>query len=393
MTGPLDGMIVADFSRVLSGPWCSMTLGDLGADIIKVERPGSGDETRGWGPPFVGEESAYFLSANRNKRSLRLDLGSDDDRAIAERLVARADVVLENFRPGTMDRLGLGEGRCRELNPTVVYASITGFGPDSRRPGYDAIVQAVGGVMSITGPADGEPVKIGVAIADISAGLYSAIGILGALVHRARTGEGQRVDATLLGAQVAWLANQASNTLNAGFVPGRLGTGHPSIVPYQAFNTSDAPLMLAVANEAIWQRFCGAIGDPGLATDARFAGNVDRVANRDALVAGLSERFATATRATWLERLDAADVPAGAINALDEVFADEAVRALDLVARSQHPTIGEVASVRFPVELSRTPASVRRAPPQLGEHDAELLTWLGCSDEEIAAHRARIATG
>jgi len=389
MTGPLDGIVVADFSRVLSGPWCAMTLGDLGADVIKVERPGDGDETRGWGPPFVGDVAAYFLSANRNKRSLRLDLGAPEDRAIAERLVARADVVLENFRPGTIEKLGLGEDRCRELNPSVVYASITGFGRDSRRPGYDAIVQGEGGLMSITGPAGGEPIKVGVAIADVSAGLYATIGILAALVHRARTGEGQRVDGTLIGAQVALLANQASNTLNAGFVPGRLGTAHPSIVPYQAFDAADRPMMLAVANEAIWTRFCAAIERPALASDPRFARNVDRVANRDVLVPLLAEVLATQPRATWLARFEAADVPAGAINALDEVFADDAVRALELVTRTTHPTMGEVASVRFPVELSQTPASIRRAPPALGEHDEELLAWLGCSSDEIAAHRAR----
>lgn len=389
MTGPLKGIVVADFSRVLSGPWCSMTLGDLGADVIKVERPGEGDETRGWGPPFVGGESAYFLSTNRNKRSLRLDLAESDDLAIASRLVSRSDVVLENFRPGTMDRLGLGYARCAELNPSVVYASITGFGPGSRRPGYDAIIQGVGGVMSITGPADGEPVKIGVAIADISAGLYATIGILAALVHRARTGEGQRVEGTLLGAQVAWLANQASNTLNAGVVPGRMGTAHPSIVPYQAFHASDAPFMLAVANEAIWKRFCVAIDRAPLAEDARYARNIDRVANRGTLISELESVFAQATRSDWLSRLDAADVPAGAINALDEVFADDAVTALDLVSTIGHPSVGEVRSVRFPVDLARTPASVRLPPPRLGEHDAELLRWLGCDDAEIDAHRLR----
>lgn len=389
MTGPLDGMLVVDFSRVLSGPWCAMTLGDLGADVIKIERPGEGDETRGWGPPFVGDVAAYFLAANRNKRSLRLDLAAPQDLAIAERLVARADVVLENFRPGTIEKLGLGEDRCRELNPTIVYASITGFGRDSRRPGYDAIVQGEGGLMSITGPAGGEPIKVGVAIADVSAGLYAAIGVLAALVHRERTGEGQRVDGTLLGAQVALLANQASNTLNAGIVPGRLGTAHPSIVPYQAFDAADRPMMLAVANEAIWIRFCDAIGRAELAADPRFARNVDRVANRDVLVPLLASVLGTQPRATWLTRFEAADVPAGAINALDEVFADDAVRALELVTRTSHPVIGEVATVRFPVDLSATPASIRRPPPQLGEHDTELLVWLGCTDDEIDAHRAR----
>ncbi|MGZ4142360.1 MAG: CaiB/BaiF CoA transferase family protein, partial [Actinomycetota bacterium] len=262
MAGPLEGITVADFSRVLSGPWCTMTLGDLGADVIKIERPGTGDETRGWGPPFSGGESAYYLATNRNKRSICLDLARADHRAVAERLVARADVVIENFRPGTMDRLGFGEDACRALNPSVVYASITGFGlsgPARDRPGYDFTVQGIGGVMSITGEPDGDPEKVGVAIADITAGLYCAIGILAALWQRDRSGDGRRVHVSLLGSQVAWLANQASNFLNGGLEPTRMGNAHPNIVPYQVFHASDEPFIVAVANETIWRRFCAVL--------------------------------------------------------------------------------------------------------------------------------------
>lgn len=388
MTGPLDGFVVADLSRVLSGPWCSMTLGDLGADVVKVEHPDGGDETRGWGPPFVGDTAAYYFAMNRNKRSITLDLRRDDHREVAERLIARSDVVLENFRPGAMERLGLGEPRCRELNPRIVYGAISGFGRGSRRAGYDIVAQAVGGIMSITGTEEGEPVKVGVAVADITAGLYLAIGVLAALVERERSGVGQRVDGTLLGSQIAWLANQASSTLNAGVVPGPMGTAHPSIVPYQAFEASDGAFILAVPNEAIWWRFCGSLEEPALADDPRYARNADRVANRIALIAHLSERFASRPRADWIAQLVAADVPAGAVNRLDEVFADPAVRALDLVVETPHPGFRSVKSVRFPVDLERTPASVRFPPPALGEHNDEVLSWLGYDDETITRLRA-----
>lgn len=384
--GSLEGVIVADFSRVLAGPWCSMTLGDLGADVIKVEHP-DGDETRGWGPPFVDGESAYFLSTNRNKRSLRLDLRRDDHREAAERLIAKSDVVLENFRPGTMERLGIGEARCRELRSDVIYGSITGFGPESQRPGYDAIIQAMGGVMSITGPTGGPPVKVGVAIGDITAGLYATIAIVSALFARDRGAGGQRVDATLLGTQIAWLANQASNTLNAGVVPDRLGSAHPSIVPYQAFDASDGPFMLAVANEALWGRFVQAIERLDLGEDGRFTNNADRVANRGELVSVLESLFAARTRADWLELFEASGIPAGPINRLNEVFVDPAVLALDLVDTHVDRDGREVSTVRFPVAMSATPATVRRAPPRIGEHDDELFEWLGYGADQIEALR------
>jgi len=386
MAGALEGILVADFSRVLSGPWCTMTLGDLGADVIKVERPGAGDETRGWGPPFAGGESAYYLSTNRNKRSVSLDLARADHRAVAERLVGRADVVIENFRPGTMDRLGFSEEACRALNPGVVYASITGFGlsgPARDRPGYDFTVQGIGGVMSITGEPDGDPEKVGVAISDITAGLYCAIGILAALRYRDHSGDGQRVHVSLLGSQVAWLANQASNYLNGGVEPTRMGNAHPNIVPYQVFHGSDAPFIIAVANETIWRRFCDALGRTELAEDPRFATNRDRVANRDALAADLTRTFAGRTRDEWLGDLERAEVPCGPINSIGEVFADEQVRALGLAQQVPHPTAGTVRLVKAPIDLDRSPAEIGRHPPLLGEHTKEVLAELGYSEEEV----------
>ncbi|HEV2686154.1 MAG TPA: CaiB/BaiF CoA-transferase family protein [Actinomycetota bacterium] len=388
MAGPLDGIVVADFSRVLSGPWCTMTLGDLGADAIKIERPGTGDETRGWGPPFAGGESAYYVSTNRNKRSVELDLARADHREAAVRLVKKADVIIENFRPGTMDRLGFGEAECRALNPNVVYASITGFGlngPARDRPGYDFTIQGIGGLMSLTGEPDGDPEKVGVAISDITAGLYCAIGILAAIRHRDVTGEGQRIHVSLLGSQVAWLANQASNYLNGGLEPTRMGNKHPNIVPYQVFHASDEPFVVAVANETIWRRFCAVIQRDELADDPRFTSNAERVANRAALTEDLAHLFVEQPRATWLGKLDAAGVPCGPINTIAQVFDDEQVRALGLVEELPHPTAGTVRLVKPPFELSVTPATQRRHPPLRGEHTEQLLLELGYSDEEARA--------
>ena len=385
--GPLDGVRVLDLTRVVAGPYCSMFLGDLGAEVVKVEQPGSGDDTRGWGPPFAGGESAYYLCINRNKKSLTLDLKSKRAVELLRELVKSADVIIENFRPGTMERLGLGEKQLRALNPRLIFASLTGFGADgpmSDWPGYDLIVQAWGGLMSITGTPDGEPVKVGVAIIDLVAGLMLGNAITAALFAREKSGVGQRIDTSLLEAEIASLINVGSNYLIGGTVPARWGNAHPNIVPYQNFKTADGYLVIGVASEVIWKRFCQAIGRSELTDDRRFADNSKRVQNRAELVSLLSEMFLKRNNQAWFDRLTAAEVPCAPVQSIDQVFQAPQVLHRDMLMEVEHPTAGKVRMAGMPVKFSLTPASVRLPPPLLGQHNTEILkSWLGMNAEAI----------
>jgi crotonobetainyl-CoA:carnitine CoA-transferase CaiB-like acyl-CoA transferase len=385
--GPLDGIRVLDLTRVLAGPYCTMFLGDLGAEVVKVEQPGVGDDTRGWGPPFAGGESAYFLCVNRNKKSITVDLKTDEGVDLIRRLAASADVLIENFRPGTMEHLGLGDENLRSVNSKLIYASLSGFGADgpmSDVPGYDLIVQAWGGLMSITGAPDGEPTKVGVAIIDLVAGLMLGKSIAAALFAREKLGMGQRINTSLLEAEVASLINAGSNYLLAGKVPGRWGNAHPTIVPYQSFQTADSYLVIGVASEGIWRRFCQAIGKTEMADDARFAKNADRVENRAVLIAMLTEMFRSRDNETWLKILNAAEVPCAPIQTIDQVFAAPQVRHRDMLVEVEHPTAGSVRMAGIPVKFSATPASVRLPPPLLGQHTHEVLSsWLKMTGAEI----------
>ena len=392
--GPLDGVRVLDLTRVLAGPWASQLLADYGADVIKVERPGRGDDTRSWGPPWLSNrdgqptaDSAYYLSSNRNKRSICIDLGQSAGVAIVRDLARRSDIILENFKAGTMDRFGLGYADLSADNPGLVYCSITAYGQSGSRaskPGYDAMIQASGGLMSVTGEPDGGPQKVGVAIADIMAGMYASTAILAALTARHETGEGQHIDVPLYDCQVAWLANQNMNYLIGGMLPGRLGTGHPNLVPYQAFATADGHLMLAVGNDRQFVDCMNCLELAALATDERFATNAGRVAHRDELVARMAAAFGARETAHWLSVLDGAGVPAGPINSIEDVFSDDYASERELVRPVAHPLAGELPTVANPVGFSATPVTYRVAPPLLGEHTRDILaTELGLPADDI----------
>ena len=385
--GALAGIRVLDLTRVLAGPYCTMFLGDLGAEVVKVEQPGVGDDTRGWGPPFAGGESAYFLCTNRNKKSLTVDLKSADGIALIKQLAGQADVLIENFRPGAMDRLGLGEKELRAGNSRLVYASLSGFGADGPMadiPGYDLIVQAWGGLMSITGTNESGPLKVGVAIIDLVAGLMLGKAIVAALYAREKIGVGQKIDTSLLEAEVATLINAGSNYLIGGKVPGRWGNAHPTIVPYQSFQTADSFLVLGAASESIWKRLCPALKRAELADDPRFAKNADRVANRQELIAILSAIFITQTTEHWVAALNQADVPCAPVQTIDQVFAAPQVLHRNMLVEVDHPTAGKIRMAGIPVKFSATPPSVRLPPPLLGEHNDDVLSsWLGMKSEAI----------
>jgi crotonobetainyl-CoA:carnitine CoA-transferase CaiB-like acyl-CoA transferase len=386
VTGPLSGIVIADFSRVLSGPLATMILGDLGAEVIKIEHPDGGDDTRSWGPPFVEDTSAYFLSANRNKRSITCDLRSDHGRKVALTLADRADVLVENFRPGTMARLGLGYDELSARNPGLIYCSISGFGSGAGRDlaGYDFLVQAVGGLMSITGPEQGEPVKVGVALVDVITGLHAVIGIMAALQARAETGTGQQVELNLLSSLLASLVNQGSSFVTAGVVPGPLGDRHPSIVPYQTLQAADRPFAVAVGNDRQFRGFCASLGLPELADDVRFSSNAGRVEHRQELLDLLEEVLASQPASHWLDRLEAAGVPSGPINDLAEAFA--LAERLGLAPVASMPGTGKRShQLANPISLSQTPAAYRLPPPRHGEHTREILEWLGMSEEPMSA--------
>ena len=383
----LEGIRVLDLTRALAGPFCTLMLGDNGADVIKVEIPGTGDDTRKWGPPFIGEESAYYLSINRNKRSLTLNLQDAQAQEVFMKLAKDTDVVVENFTPGVMGRFGLDYDAVKAVSPKVVYCSISGFGQDGpyrNRPAYDQIMQGVGGLMSITGEPDGEPQKIGIAVTDIGAGMWSAFAIMAALHHREKSGEGQYIDISMLDAQVAWLTYQAAFFFANGEAPKRMGAAHPTLVPYQAFMCNDGKYInVAVGSERIWERFCKGMGREDLRDHPDYATNSVRVNNRGAIVSMLQEIFLTRPVAEWVEDLQAANVPCGPINDLADVFADPQVLARNMYLEMPHPTLGSIKQTGLPIKFSLTPGGLDRHPPLLGEHNQEILQSLGYSDADV----------
>ncbi|MGN6316895.1 CaiB/BaiF CoA transferase family protein [Trinickia sp.] len=404
--GALAGVRVLDLSRVLAGPWAGQLLADLGADVIKVERPRAGDETRAWGPPWLNDpeghstgESAYYLSANRNKRSVTIDIASAEGQRVVRQLAAKADVVLENFKVGGLAQYGLDYASLKAINPRLVYCSITGFGqtgPYASRAGYDFLIQGMGGLMSLTGRPDGTegagPIKVGVALTDIMTGLYATVAVLAALKRREQSGEGQHIDLALLDVQIACLANQAANYLIGGVVPRRMGNAHPNIVPYQEFPTADGYMIVAVGNDSQFANLCKTLGKPEWSSDERFATNPQRVKHRNELIALIHGMTVRRTTDEWVAAMEAAGVPCGPINTLDRVFADPHVQARGTRIEMPHPVAKDVPLVANPIRLSESPVQYRNAPPTLGQHTEEVLSdWLAASAAEIDALRTKKA--
>ena len=388
----LDGVRVLDLTRILAGPYCTMLLGDLGADIIKVEVPGRGDDTRQWGPPFTtGGESAYFLAANRNKRSLTLNLKSERGRSILGELIQQADILIENFRVGTLEKWDLSYEQLKNLRPDLIYCTITGYGytgPYRDRPGYDFIIQAMGGFMSVTGPEDGEPFRAGIAVADLSSGIYACNAVLAALYARERTGKGQRIDISLLDCQVAMMSYVASNFLVSGEPPQRFGNAHPNLVPYQVFEAQDGYFAFAAGNDLQWANFCRAVGREAWGTDPLFATNPARLTNRTKLVGLLNELFSTRSVADWIELCEGAGLPVGPINTMEAALSDPQVLARGMVMEVPHPTEGSVPLLRSPLNIPTAPSEVRYPPPTLGQHTDEILSeLLNYDSEDIQALR------
>ena len=403
MAGPLSGIRVLDLSRVMAGPWCTQILADLGAEVIKIERPGLGDDTRHWGPPWFKDaqgntttQSAYYLSANRGKHSVTVDIGSEEGQALIRELAAECDVLVENFKTGGLDKKGLGYADLSKINPGLIYCSVTGFGhtgPMAADAGYDYLIQAQSGLMSITGVADGQPgagpMRVGMAVADLTTGMNAVIAILSAVHHRTNTGEGQHLDMALLDVQVSWMANQAQNYFCSGKVPGRTGEYHPNLAPYQPFPTKDGKVIIAVGNDGQFQRLCKALGQPELAEDPRFATNPQRVLHREELVGKLCECTRTRTSREWMDCLVGVHVPCGPIQNLAEVFEDPQVLARNMKIELEHPQLGKVPGIANPIKFSKTPQVYRKAPPLLGEDtDTILQRVLDKSPEDIASPRA-----